>query len=107
VGLSRLKNISWFKNSLNWKKIKNLIYPEVNSKNMVHRIIFVVGWLLFGAIIIGFIVDDKYFFRGLTEGVVIGIGFGIIYFGVFQRIIYYIIYGEDKNKWLKENNYEK
>jgi|SRR3989344_884739 len=62
-----------------FKKIKILIYPKINHGNHWHRLITVVGWIV--SIFSWFILFP-------------------IYFGIVQRIIYFVIYGDKKEKWL-------
>jgi len=61
---------------LNFRK---LIYPKVRHNKIWHRIVTVVGW---------FLSIPTYFL------------FFPIYFGIIQRIIYFIAYGDSKEKWL-------
>lgn len=66
--------------------MKNLIkkiYPPVRQDVRWHRIMKVVGWTL--SII-------SIWFFPITF---------VIYFGLIQRAILYIVYGDNKEKWLK------
>ena len=65
-----------------WQKFLALIYPKVRQDKAWHRLIFIFGWIIS-------VVSVVYF----------PITFAI-YFGVIQRVIFFIVYGEDKSKWL-------
>ncbi|GEM_PF-2437112 len=55
-----------------------LLYPRVNTEPELHRAVLIVGWLL--------------------TFLSVGLAF-FVYFGVVQRIIYYVVYGNDVSKW--------
>jgi len=65
-------------------KILKFIYPPIRQDIRWHRIMRVVGWTLsiisLGAFPLTF----------------------VLYFAVIQRAILYIIYGDNKEKWLKK-----
>ena len=81
--LSKYLNYGKIKKENMIRKIKPLIYPKVNHNIRWHRFVTVIGWIIsvfsFGFIFIIF----------------------PIYFGLIQRIIYFVAYGEDKNKWMR------
>jgi len=66
--------------------IRKYIYPPVKQDVVWHRIMKVVGWtvsiLSLGAFPVTF----------------------AFYFGVIQRAILYIVYGEDKSKWMVDKD---
>ena len=62
-------------------KIWNLIYPPVRQDIKWHRVVFVIGWIL-----------------SIMSLALFPLVF-ILYFGAVQRIIFYIVYGEDESKW--------
>jgi len=62
-------------------KILNIIYPSVKQDILWHRIVRVLGWIISVSTII---------FFPLTF---------IVYFGIVQRAIFYIVYGTNKERW--------
>lgn len=65
-----------------WQRFLGLVYPKVRQDKMWHRLIFVFGWLISIVSLIWFPITF------------------IVYFGIIQRGIYFIVYGEDKSQWL-------
>jgi len=63
------------------KEAVRYIYLPVRQDKFFLRLIKVVGWMLM-----------------LITHVFFPITF-LIYFGVFQRVLLYLVYGEDKSKW--------
>lgn len=63
-------------------KILRLIYPKVRQDKVWHRIVTVIGWVV-----------SIFTYLILLP----------IYFGIVQRVIYYIAYGDNKDEWLIEN----
>lgn len=61
------------------KKIRIIIYPKINHNKKWHRLVTVTGWIV--SIFSYFILFP-------------------IFFGVIQRVIYFVIYGDQKEKWL-------
>jgi hypothetical protein len=70
------------------KRFLKYIYPVVRQDKRWHRIVKVVGWTIS--------IISLTFFPLVF----------VIYFGVIQRAIFYIVYGEDKDKWLLEKPFE-
>lgn len=56
-----------------------LIYPEVRHDRISHRLITIIGWI--ASLFSWFILFP-------------------IYFGVIQRMIYFVMYGNEKKKWM-------
>ncbi|MDD2766611.1 MAG: hypothetical protein PHH40_02460 [Candidatus Moranbacteria bacterium] len=56
-----------------------LIYPQVRHDHISHRLITIVGWVV--SFFSWFILFP-------------------IYFGVIQRMIYFVMYGDEKKKWM-------
>lgn len=59
--------------------VGRLIYPEVRHDNISHRLITIIGWI--ASLFSWFILFP-------------------IYFGVIQRMIYFVMYGNEKKKWM-------
>jgi hypothetical protein len=68
------------------KEILNKIYPPVRQDVRWHRIMKVIGWALSVASVTFFPITFA------------------IYFGLIQRAILYIAYGDNKEKWLKQQS---
>ncbi|MCB9810400.1 zinc ribbon domain-containing protein [Candidatus Nomurabacteria bacterium] len=60
-------------------KLWRLIYPKVKYDKAWHRVVMVVGW----------VVSIPTYFLLFP-----------IYFGIIQRVIYFVAYGDNKDKWL-------
>lgn len=65
-----------------WQKFLALVYPKVRQDKAWHRLIFVFGWLISIISLVWFLITF------------------VVYFGIIQRGIYFIVYGEDKSQWL-------
>lgn len=65
-----------------WQKFLGLVYPKVRHDKAWHRLVFIFGWLISVVSLVWFPITF------------------IIYFGVIQRGIFFIAYGDDKSKWL-------
>lgn len=65
--------------------LRHLIYPKVKHDKAWHRGITVIGWIA----------------TVLSWGLLFP-----IYFGIVQRIIYFIAYGDNKSEWLAEEEQE-
>ncbi len=64
--------------------LRRLIYPPINHDVWWHRLVTVVGWVLTCALFYVFFLVIP------------------LYFGVIQRVIYFVVYGKQKESWVKE-----
>ena len=64
------------------KKVLKFIYPPVRQDIRWHRVMRVIGWVL-----------------SVCSLALFPLTF-VLYFAAIQRAILYIVYGEDKEKWL-------
>ena len=69
-----------------WKKLLLRIYPPVRQDKLWLRIMRVVGWTL-----------------SILSVTLFPITF-VLYFGVIQRVILYIVYGNKKELWKPEKS---
>jgi hypothetical protein len=67
-----------------FQKVWRWVYPKVRFEKAWHRLVLVIGWLIS--------IMTLWFFPVTF----------VIYFGIIQRVIYFIAYGDDKSKWLIE-----
>jgi uncharacterized membrane protein YvbJ len=81
-GRSKFQESTQDSHKKSWYKFFRLIYPKVKQDKAWHRLVFVFGWLVSIVSLVWFPITFA------------------VYFGVIQRGIYFIVYGEDKSKWL-------
>lgn len=65
-----------------FEEIKRAVYPKVKHDIWWHRLISVIGWILS--------ICSLWFIPVIFP----------LYFGLVQRIIYYVAYGDNKAKWM-------
>ena len=65
------------------KNFFTFIYPKINHDVWWHRLVSVVGWIVS--------ICSLWFIIIVFP----------LYFGLIQRVIYFIAYGENKSKWMK------
>ncbi|MCK5027474.1 MAG: zinc ribbon domain-containing protein [Candidatus Pacebacteria bacterium] len=73
-------------NSVQSKPLRHIIfryiYPKVKQNKTWHRLVTVLGWIMSVITLVFFPITF------------------VIYFAIIQRVVYFVAYGDEKNKWL-------